>query len=103
MPDVDHSVLCIDSIGAEKHSLQEAVWVALHDGAVHERAGVAFVTVCDNEIYIRPCALGMSPFAARGESGSASSAKVCLVNLIEYFVGGHGADRLGQSAVPAEG
>ena len=39
-----------DRVGGDRHALEHAVRIALEHAAVHERAGIAFVAVADDEL-----------------------------------------------------
>ena len=45
-PHVEVALLGAQGVGPDYHAFQDRVGIALHDHAVHERAGVALVAVC---------------------------------------------------------
>ena len=47
-PDVDVALVASGGATCDHHALKNRVGIALHDGLVHERAGVAFVAVADD-------------------------------------------------------
>ena len=49
---VDKPLLGIDGVGSDEHAFDHGVGVALHYRAVHERTGVALVTVTDDVLDI---------------------------------------------------
>ena len=71
--DVDQSFGGTDGVTADAHRFYNRVRVAFHDGAVHEGAGVAFVGVADNVLYVRYLLTGKFPFQAGGETATATS------------------------------
>ena len=71
--DVHIALSCPKSIGGYSHAFQHAVGVALQNGAVHERAWVAFIGVTDN-ILLRGFLTGRGlPLDARGETAAPSA------------------------------
>ena len=51
---VDVALVRADRVAADEHALDDGVRVALEDGAVHERAGVALVGVADDVLLVAP-------------------------------------------------
>ena len=72
--DIDVALGRAHGVGSYEQTLDHSEGIALHDGAVHERAWVAFVAVThDGPRFARGVAAG-SPLFARGESCTASAA-----------------------------
>ena len=46
--DIDIALLRAYGIGRDQHALDHPVGIALHDAAVHKRAGVALIAVADH-------------------------------------------------------
>ena len=73
--DVDVAHCCADRMGGNRHALDDAVRVTFQHAAVHERTGVAFVGVADDEL---PVAFGFArkfPFAPCGETGATAASQ----------------------------
>ena len=70
---VDQSFGGTDGVTADAHRFYNRVRVAFHDGAVHEGAGVAFIGVADNVLYVRYLLTGKFPFQAGGETAPTAS------------------------------
>ena len=73
--DVNQTVGGADGIAADGHSLDDAVRVTFHDGTVHERTRVTFVSVAD-DVHLIALVLGAeTPFHAGGETSTATAAE----------------------------
>ena len=94
-----------EGIASEHHTLDDFKGVAFEDGAVHERAGVAFVAVADDVFLIGLDVSGELPLTAGGESTAATSADAGGEDLVDDFLRGHRGEGLlqGLEAVVAEG
>ena len=58
-PDINIPLVAAHGAAGDHHALQHAVGVTLHNGAVHERTGIALVAVADDSMLtaeILPCA-----------------------------------------------
>ena len=69
--DVDIALVAAGGYGGDEHSLDDGVGVALHDGAVHEGAGVAFVAVAHHILLPGGLETDALPLAAGGEAAAA--------------------------------
>jgi len=92
-----------DGVGADDHALDEGVRVAFEDGAVHERAGVAFVGVAQHVLDVAALLLGEPPLHASGKAGAAATAQAAGQHLLDDLFGGHLGDDLGEGLVPVAG
>ena len=51
-PDINIPLVAAHGAAGDHHALQHAVGVTLHNGAVHERTGVALVAVADDVFFL---------------------------------------------------
>ena len=72
-----------DGVAADQHALDDAVGVALEDGAVHERAGVALVGITDDVLLVAGLVVGGLPLHAGGEARAAAAAQAGLLHLLD--------------------
>ena len=77
--------------------------VALHDGAVHERAGVALVAVADHILLALGLAADAVPLSARGKARAAAAAQAGIEDLTADVLVGHLKERLFESGVAVVG
>jgi len=81
--DVDDSLRGPGGVGADQHSLDDAVRVSFQDAAVHVRARIAFVGVTDDDLAAAAWLPGEHfPFHSGGEAASAAPAKSRLLDLL---------------------
>ena len=73
--------------------------IALQHSTVHISAGIAFVTIADDELLIAHSLTHEAPLRAGGESGAAASSQAGLGYLIYDFLGLHLSYCLAQSLV----
>ena len=73
--------------------------VALKDGTIHERAGVAFVGVTANVLLIRVVAARKFPFEAGGEARTAATSQTGVEHGLDDLLGGHLGENLTQSGI----
>ena len=77
-----------DTITADGHGLDDRVGVALQDGAVHERSGIALVSVA-HHVFLRTGTLrGNLPLQTGGESSAASSSQTGLLDGLNSLLRG---------------
>ncbi len=76
--------------------------VALHQAAVHERAGVALVAVADDVLDVALGLAGGLPLVAGGEAPAAPAAQPRLLDLVDDLLGLHLEEHLGQGGVAAD-
>ena len=102
--DVDVALIAAGGHAGDEHALDDGVGVALHDGPVHERAGVALVAVA-HHIFLAgglfPHAL---PLAAGGEAAAAPAPQAGVGDLLADLLAGHLKQGLlkGGVAVPGD-
>ena len=101
--DVDPAFICADRVAADGHGFQDRVGIAFQQGAVHERAGVAFVSVADEVLVLRLGSAGELPLLAGGETGAAAAAQAGVQHFLDNLFGGHLGQRLGQGPVAVKG
>ena len=87
--DINIALACTRCIAADCHCLNDAVRVALKNGAVHKCAGVALVGVADNIFLVSVICCGEAPFKTCGESAAASAAKTRILNNLNNLGGSH--------------
>ena len=90
-----------DGVSADGHALEHSVGITLKHGAIHESAGVAFVTVADEVLdpVGRGGGGGEAPLEAGGETGSAPAAQAGLGDLLHDLRGRHLREDLVQGLV----
>ena len=74
-PDVDEALIGAHGKAGDGHAFQDLVGVALHDIAVLDGAGLAFVGVADDVFLGHRQGPGEGPLEAGGEAGAAAAAQ----------------------------
>ncbi len=87
----------------DEHAFDDGMGVAFQDGAVHEGAGVSFVSVADDELLIALRAAHHAPFASGGEPRSAPSPQPGLEHFIHHIIRLHRSQCLDERPVTVEG
>ena len=103
VPHVDIPLVGPDGESPDDHPLDHAVGVALHDGPVHERPGVPFVSVADHVSRIPVGFLAGSPFPRGGKPAPPAPPQPGLFHGGDDLLGGHGCQSLAQGGVSAVG
>ena len=86
------------------HALEHLVGIALHDGAVHESAGVTLVAVADDVFDGRVLVSGyLRPFLAGREARTAAAAQTRVGDLGDDLVGSHVEQGLFKRGISADG
>ena len=101
--DVDVGVGRADGVRREGHALQQAVGIALADGAIHEGAGIALIRVADQVLVGAGRLAGELPFSAGGKAATAAPAQAGRSHQIAKLVGGLGFQRECECRIPATG
>ena len=101
--DVNQSLVGPDAITADGHCLKHRVGVALHDGAVHECAGVALVGIAHHILVFGLVVAREAPFQACGEAGATASAQTGLLDDVDHLLGGLVLQGVGQCGVAVAG
>ena len=76
--------------------------VTFQNGTVHERAGVTFVRIADDILFVTGLVLLELPLDTGGESRAAASAQTGSLDLINNILRGHGLQDLIQSLIAAD-
>ncbi len=97
--DVDDAGVSADCVAADGHGFEDGVGVALQDSAVHECAGVAFVSIADHVLLTLGLGGRKLPFFASREAGAAAAAQVGVKHGLGDFLRLHRCQHLGQSLV----
>ena len=100
---VDVAFVGADGAGPDHHAFEHGVRVALDDGPVHERAGVALVGVAEDVLLVALGLGGELPLEAGGEAGAAAAAQAALLDLGHDVRGGHLGEGFGQAGVTVAG
>jgi len=100
-PDVDVAPLRADGVARNRHALDHAVRVALHDGAIHECTGVALVRIADNELLLTGIAAAKLPLAAGGEACAAAAAQPGALHHVDDRLRRHLRQRLAEGQIAA--
>ena len=98
--DVDVALVAAGGERGDHHALDDRMGVALHDGAVHERAGVALVAVADHILLALGLAADAVPLSARGKARAAAAG---IEDLTADVLVGHLKERLFESGVAVVG
>jgi hypothetical protein len=69
------------------------VRIAFHHAAVHERAGVAFVAIADDVLYVAAGFGDSAPLEAGGISAAAATAEAAFGDAVNDAVGRHLEER----------
>ena len=101
--DVDIALVAAGGAAREHHALDDGVRVALHDGLIHERAGVALVTVADHVFLALRHPADALPLLARGEACAAAAAQTGIGDLCAGLLRRHFEQRLFQRFIAAVG
>ena len=99
--DVDIAIFRADSVARDHHAFNELEGVAFHNGAVHERAGVALVAVADHIPHGFLLTGNLLPLLAGGEAAAATAPETGGVHFVDYIVPGHFEHGLLQSGKAA--
>ena len=97
--DIDETVLGADGIATDGHGFDDGAGVAFHDGTIHERAGVAFVSVANDVLFFSLNASGDLPLHAGGESRAATAADTGVQDFLDDVGGLHVEEALGEGLV----
>ena len=87
---VEEALLRAYRKGSYRKSFKHGVGIALQNGAVHERAGVALVAVAAHVLDFRLLLLCRKPLPPGGEARAAAAAQAGLLYFLDYLVLGHG-------------
>src|SRR6185369_5578137 len=98
---VDVALMRADREGADDQAFEYLVRIAGEEGPVHERAGLAFVTVDDDVLFVAGRILRGFPFLPGGEAAAATAAQIGLLHFVDDLVGRHLEQRLGQRRIAA--
>ena len=98
---VDVALVRADGVAADEHALEHGVRVAVHDGGVHEGAGVALVAVADDVLGLAGRRGRELPLQARREPGAAAAAQTGGEHLLDELLGPHRRERLARGLVAA--
>ena len=102
-PDVDVSALGADGVSGDGHAFDHAVRIAFQHAAVHERAGIAFVGVADDELLVACGLAGELPLSPGGEARAAAAAQAGNVHRFDQRLGVVLRDGLGEGLVAVAG
>ena len=100
-PAIDVAFAGPDGAAGDRHALQQRVGIGLQQGAVHKRAGVAFIGVGHDVFWPSSGVARKSPFFSSGKSSAAAAAQSGSGNLLNDVLWLHRAQRLGQAGVSA--
>jgi hypothetical protein len=84
---VDERVAGADGARRDHQAFDDAVRIAFHHGAVHERAGIALVAVADDVLLRRILHSRRVPLAAGRESAAAASAQPGVEDVLQISSG----------------
>ena len=101
--DVHDAFVGADRASRDHHAFQHGVGIAFHDGAVHERARVAFVAVADDVFLIVLGGEREFPFEAGGETAAAAAAETGVDHGLADLFRGHLGDGLARADVSFAG
>ena len=101
--DIDIALVTPGGASGDHHALEHGVGVALHDGAVHECAGVALVAVADDVFLLCLLAARAVPLAPGGEAAAAAPAQTGGDDLLTDLLIRHLEERALKARVAALG
>ena len=87
--DVDVALIAARRHAGNEHALDDGVGVALHDGAVHEGAGVALVAVTHHVLLALGLLTYALPLASGGEAAAAPAPQTGVQNFLTDGLVGH--------------
>ena len=79
--DIDIALGGTGGHAGDHHALNDGVGIALHDGAIHECAGIALVAVADDVFYIGDILAHALPLAPGREAAAAPTTETGIGNL----------------------
>ena len=88
--DVEIAVVGADGVAGDDHALDDCQRIAFQDGAVHECARIALVTVADDVLLVARNILRELPLAAAGESAAAAAPETGRQDFVDDLLGTHG-------------
>ena len=102
--DVDVALVAAGGHAGDEHALDDGVGVALHDGPVHERAGVALVAVAHHIFFAGGLFPHAVPLAPGGEAAAPPASQAGVGDLLADLLVGHLKQGLlkGGVAVPGD-
>ena len=101
--DVHDAFVGADRASGDHHAFEHGVGVALHDGAVHERARVAFVAVADDVFLVVLGGEREFPLEAGGETAAAATAESGVDHGLADLFRGHLGNGLARADVAVAG
>ena len=101
--DIDIALGGAGGYAGNHHALDDGVGIALHDGAVHKRAGVALVTVADDILYIGDVFAHTLPLAPGRETAAAPAPETGVGDFPADGLAGHVKQGLFKGAVAVLG
>ena len=72
---VDHAMVRANGVRGDQHAFQQRVRVTFDEGAVHERAGVAFIGIAYQVLIFPGVGAAQFPLFGSGETASAAPAQ----------------------------
>ena len=101
--DIDIALGRADGIAGDRHGFNDGVRIALKNGAIHERTGVALVGVTDDILLRRLVRRGQRPLSAGREAAAASAAQTGVGDHLDDVLGRHFGQHLAQSGIAVHG
>ncbi len=101
--DIDVPLLGTDSIGANKHSLDNAVGVTLQQGPIHVGARIAFIRVADDELLFSRRSPAGGPFLPGQKPPAPATSQTRFLDRVNDLLRGHFGKDLFQSLVATDG
>ena len=92
-----------DGVAGNRHCLKHRVRVALQNGAIHKRAGVALVRVTDDIFLFGNGIFRKGPFQTRGEAAAAAAAQPAVKDCLNDIVRRHGGEHLSERRIAVHG
>ena len=92
---IDVPVLCSNSVGTDKHSLEDSVGITFQNSTVHKGTGVPLVCIADNILGPSLCLPSESPFHSCGKTGTTPASQLgpcCLIDHLLWCHPGEGLD-----------
>ena len=102
-PDINISLMSLGGDAGDDHALQDPMRIALHHGAVHERARIALISVADYVFLGTGLTQNLLPLSAGGEAAASASTETGLRDLLYDPFRRHVEQGLCHGAVTAHG
>ena len=81
-PDIDKTFIGAHGVGADRHTLQDAVWIAFQHAAIHKRPGIALIRVTDDVLTVTIGLGDSGPLQTRRKPSSTAPAQATVNKVL---------------------